>query len=208
MSTAIATGRMIVIDDEPAVAKAIASAGKSIGLEVEVFDSCESYLAKTQAPGPCCVVLDLKLPGMSGLELLKKLGRDGYMPSVIMISGHGTIESAVAAMRHGAVTFVEKPFSYHALLQHVTDSLAVAAKNWEQFAERKRAIALLEALKPRERELLHLLVKGHSNKQMAPLLSMSVRGVEDRRSRIMQKLEVESVAELCRIVHVAGERVK
>lgn len=201
--TAMAAGRLIIVDDDPAVAKSVSAACAVLGVETESFHSPAEFLASFHPAAPCCIVLDLKLPGMSGLELLERLKKGPYVPPVIMISGHGDIPSAVEAMHLGAVTFLEKPFSYDLLRRHIADALARAVKNWERITGRARAVRLLDDLKPRELEMLDLLVAGRSNKQMAPLLDMSIRGVEDRRARIMQKLEVESVAELCQLVHLA-----
>jgi FixJ family two-component response regulator len=195
---------LMVVDDDPAVAKAIAASGAAMGLAAVVCDSAEQFRDRFPSVSPSCVVLDIKMPGESGLELLRQVQGDPRLPPVIMISGHGDIRTAVEAMRLGAITFLEKPFAFDELCRHINEAIARHAQQERIAQDRTLAGQLLGRLKPREKEMLDLLVAGRTNKQMATALELSVRGVEDRRARIMEKLEVGSIAELCSLVHLAN----
>lgn len=193
----------MVVDDDLPVANAVAAAGISLGLTTIVCESCFDFLEKFRSVKPHCIVLDVKMPGMTGIELLRSLQTEPYLPPVIMMSGHGDVPLAVEAMQLGAMTFLEKPFAYAELCEQISTAVPTGIERQQRAAERDDAIRLLQGLKPREHEMLKLILEGQSNKQMATALDLSLRGVEDRRARIMERLKVSSLAELCNLVHRA-----
>jgi FixJ family two-component response regulator len=187
-----------VADDDPAVRVALAAVGPVLGWPVKTFDSAAAFLDGYDPEATGCLVLDVRMPGMSGPELQRKLADDGCDVPIVMISGHADVRTAVEAMTLGAVTLLEKPFGLDELLAHVRKAVA---KDQEQRAERTRRAATttrLAALTPKEREVLDLIAAGKTNREMAEVLGLSVRAVEDRRARLMKKAGVRSVAELVR----------
>jgi FixJ family two-component response regulator len=186
---------LFVVDDDAAVGRALRSAGKLLGLPVRAFASAAEFLAAYHDE-PGCLVLDIRMPGMTGLELQRKLADDGVGIPVVMISGHADVRIAVEAMTLGAVTLLEKPFRLDELLTHVRKALEHdrAAR-----AARERAAdadARLAALTAKEREVLEMIAAGKTNREMADELGLSLRAVEDRRARLMKKVAARSVVEL------------
>lgn len=194
---------VFVVDDDAAVGRALVSAGKVIGHPVRAFGSASEFLAAfTGEPG--CLVLDIRMPGMSGTELQRHLADAGADVPIVMISGHADVRTAVEAMTLGAVTLLEKPFRLEDLIEHVRVALA---RDTQRRAARERtasASAKLAALTAKEREVLDLIAGGKSNREMADLLGLSVRAVEDRRSRLMKRVSAGSVAELVKLLAEAG----
>jgi FixJ family two-component response regulator len=190
---------IFVVDDDAAVGRALASAGKLLGHPVRCFDSAAAFL-EAYAGEPGCLVLDIRMPGMSGLELQRKLADDGVNIPVVMISGHADVRIAVEAMTLGAVTLLEKPFRLEELLGHVRKALE---KDAAARAARQTALdadARLAALTAKERAVLDLIAAGKTNREMAEALGLSVRAVEDRRARLMKKVNAGSVAELVKLL--------
>lgn len=194
---------IFVVDDDAAVGRALASAGKVIGHPVCAFASALEFLsAYNDEPG--CLVLDIRMPGMTGLELQRLLSDRGITIPIVMISGHADVRIAVEAMTLGAITLLEKPFRLDELLAHVRKALEkdrVAREEREKTAD---ADARLAALTTKEREVLELIAAGKTNREMADTLGLSVRAVEDRRSRLMKKVNANSVAELVRLLSARG----
>jgi FixJ family two-component response regulator len=190
---------IFVVDDDAAVGRALVSAGKLLGRPVRAFASAQAFLAEYRGESGC-LVLDIRMPGMTGLELQRKLADDGVMLPVVMISGHADVRIAVEAMTLGAVTLLEKPFRLDELLGHVRKALEkdAAARSARQTA--LDADARLAALTAKEREVLDLIAAGKTNREMADALGLSVRAVEDRRARLMKKVNAGSVAELVRLL--------
>ena len=197
------TQTIFVVDDDAAVGRALASAGKLLGNPVRAFPSAADFLdAYSGEPG--CLVLDIRMPGMTGLELQRKLADGGVTIPVVMISGHADVRIAVEAMSLGAVTLLEKPFRLDELLAHVRKALA---KDVADRAERQSSAdtdARLAGLTAKEREVLDLIAAGKTNREMADDLGLSVRAVEDRRARLMKKVDARSVAELVRLLAGRG----
>ena len=191
---------VFVVDDDDAVRRAVASAGGLLGYPVKVFASAAEFLASYQDDQPGCLVLDVKMPGMSGLELQRKLADGGATIPVVMISGHADVRIAVEAMTLGAQTLLEKPFSLDELLAQIRraierDSAVRSAR--DQSDDVKVRLAALTA---KEREVLDYVSEGWTNKQIADKLELSVRAVEDRRARLMRKVGAENLAELIRMI--------
>lgn len=185
---------VFVVDDDPAVRDSIAMLVRAEGLSARTFDSARSFLAGWEHREESCVIIDLRLPDLSGLELQERLAATADAPPVIFLTGFGTVPSAVRALKAGAMDFLEKPFEPGALLALVHEALA---------RDRKRRFELrrLGTLTRREREILENVAQGGTNKVIAANLGISVRTVELHRARGMRKLEVRSVAELVPLMH-------
>ena len=194
---------IFVVDDDAAVGRAIQSAGRLLGHPVRAFESARAFLA-AYADEPGCVVLDIRMPGMTGLELQRKLADDGATIPVVMVSGHADVRTAVEAMTLGAVTLLEKPFRLDELLGHVRKALGKDAAERAARQQTADADARLAALTAKEREVLELIAAGKTNREMADLLGLSLRAVEDRRSRLMKKVNAGSVAELVQLLAGRG----
>ena len=190
---------IFVVDDDAAVGRALQSAGKLLGHRVVAFAAAAEFLA-AYGGEPGCLVLDIRMPGMTGLELQRKLSDDGVAIPVVMISGHADVRIAVEAMTLGAVSLLEKPFRLDELLGHLRRAIEKDRADRESQSRSAAADARLAALTPKEREVLQLIAEGKTNREMADELGLSVRAVEDRRARLMRKVNVRSVAELIKIL--------
>ena len=190
---------IFVADDDAAVGRALQSAGKLLGHPVRAFASAAEFLAAYDREQPGCLVLDIRMPDMTGLELQRKLADDGVDIPVVMISGHADVRIAVEAMALGAVTVLEKPFRLDELLAHVRRALEKDRATRAARRTADDADARLAALTAKERQVLDLIAAGKTNREMAGALGLSVRAVEDRRARLMRKVNAGSVADLVRL---------
>ena len=191
---------VFVVDDDRAVRESLALLVQSVGLEVETFAGANDFLDAYQADRRGCLITDIRMPGMSGLELQERLSADHQHIPVIVLTGFGDVPAAVRALKGGAVDFVEKPFNPQALLDLVQLAIARDTEIREQ-AEREAELAEhMAMLTPREQEVMALVVAGKANKVIAIDLSISERTVELHRGRIMKKMQVRSLAELIRMV--------
>lgn len=193
---------IFVVDDDEAVRRALTSAGALLGHPVRGFASAADFLAAYDPAQPGCLVLDIKMPGMTGLELQRKLADEGVSIPIVMISGHADVRIAVEAMTLGAVTLLEKPFRLEELLAHLRRSLEKDRVDREARSKTADAAARLAALTPKEREVLEMIAAGKTNRAMAEELMLSVRAVEDRRARLMKKVDANSVADLVRLLGI------
>lgn len=192
----MAEGTVFVVDDDQAVRKSLNMLFASVGLPVETFATAAEFLKVCTAQWAGCLVLDIRMPGMSGLELQRALREKQIALPVIIITGHGDVPIAVRAMKDGAVEFMEKPFSKQLLLEHVRNAIALDAGRRDQ---RRRILEIrgrLALLTDREREVMDLVVSGRLSKQIAADLGISKKTVDVHRARVMEKMEAESVAEL------------
>jgi two-component system response regulator FixJ len=196
--------RVMVVDDDAGVRNAMRSLLKSVGLESQLFASAQEFLDGYQASQPGCLLLDIRMPGMSGLELQQQLNLRGAVIPVIFMTGHGDIPMAVEAMQHGAFDFLQKPFRDQDLLDRIQKALVKDGQLRQSLGEHTRIRERLESLTPREREVLDLLVQGKQNKAVAQDLGVSPRTVEIHRARVMEKMAVQSVAELVHMMHGLG----
>ncbi|MEY2632364.1 MAG: hypothetical protein RIR00_1018 [Pseudomonadota bacterium] len=186
-----------VVDDDPVVRKSVAFLLDILDVEVCPLETAEAFLA-TYRPGcASCLILDMRMPGMSGLELQEELQRRQLDIPIIFVSGHGDIPMTVRAIRGGALDFLTKPYSDQDLLDRVQAALKQDRARQQSRREMSAQRARYALLTPREVEVLNLIVQGHTNKEMARLLDISVKTVESHRARIMEKMKVESLAELC-----------
>ena len=189
-----------IVDDDSGVRSSIRVLMKSVGLPAMPFASAKEFLAAYHANSPGCLVLDIRMPGMSGLELQEALNERGAVIPVIFITGHGDIPMAVEAMRHGAFDFLQKPFRDQDLLDRIQRAIAKDAELRQSLGEHARIRTHLESLTPREREVLDLMTQGKQNKSIALDLGVSPRTVEIHRARVMEKMNAHSVAELVRMM--------
>jgi FixJ family two-component response regulator len=187
---------VFVVDDDEAVRDALAMLFRTAGLAVECFDSAAAFLKCSTLPRPCCLVLDIRMPGLTGLQLQDVLAERGLRLPILFITGHGDVPMAVRAMRKGAFDFLEKPFDDPQLLVQVLDALEHPAASGRATPRSTRE--RLEELSEREREVLDCVLEAKPSRQIAVDLLISVKTVEFHRARIMQKLGVRSVAELFR----------
>jgi two-component system, LuxR family, response regulator FixJ len=189
-----------VVDDDEGVRHSLRFLLKSVGLTTRTLASAREFL-ETYKPGqPGCVVLDVRMPGMSGLELQQQLNLRGAIIPVIFITGHGDIPMAVEAMQHGAFDFLQKPFRDQDLIDRIQRALERDARNRTTLAQHDRIRERFDALTPREREVLTLMTRGKPNKVMAADLGVSQRTVEIHRARVMEKTGAASLAQLVRMV--------
>lgn len=191
---------IFVVDDDAAVRRALAGAGGLLGVLVRTFASAAEFLAVYEPSQAGCLILDIKMPGMTGLELQRKLKDERIAIPIVIVSGHADIRIAVDVMTKGAVTLLEKPFRLDELLAHVRKALELDESIRANSARQAEANALVDALTAKEREVLDAVAAGKTNKIMADELGLSLRAVEDRRARLMKKVNARSLAELVQIL--------
>ena len=194
---------VFVIDDDPSVLKSLARLLKSLGFDTETFASAELFLARKHYDGVGCIVLDVRMPGLSGMDLQDELSRADYSMPIIFITGHGNIPMSVQAMKKGAVNFLAKPFDDEELLQAVREAIEKDRRVKAERAEVHDALKLIEQLTPREHEIFRHVITGMLNKRIAQKLDIAEKTVKVHRGRIMEKLCVESVADLVRLAEKA-----
>ena len=190
---------VFIVDDDDAVRSSLRLLLKSAGLPAVGYASAREFLDAWQPEQAGCLILDVRMPGMSGLELQGELNRRGAIIPVIFISGHGDIPMAVEAIQHGAFDFLTKPFGDQDLLDRVQRALATDAENRKLLTQREVLRERLDSLTPREREVLGLVTQGKANKVMAGDLGVSQRTVEIHRARVMEKMGANSLAQLVRM---------
>jgi FixJ family two-component response regulator len=197
-------GMVYVVDDDQAVREALGSLLRSIGLGVATFGTAREFLSSPRGDGPSCVILDVQLPDGSGLEVPAQLRSADVTIPIIFITGHGTIPMSVRAMKLGAMEFLTKPFQEEDLIGAVRVALE---RDRTALSDRARLAGLrsrMERLTPRERDVLALIITGKLNKQIAADLGTAEQTVKQHRGRVMQKLEVDSLAELVRLMERAA----
>ena len=193
-----------VVDDDQSVRRGLRRLFKSAGYAAETFASAEDYLAREIFEGPICLVLDVRMPGLNGLDLQEALGSRGACEQIVFITGHSDVPICTQAMKKGAVDFLMKPFDGGELIQAVTRALGRGADDLRKRRERREARERVDKLTPREFEVLRFVVMGLLNKQIAAELHTAEKTIKVHRGRVMQKLGVTSVADLVRISQRAG----
>ena len=199
---------VFIIDDDPLYRASAERLVRSVGFNVQGFDSARDFLSSRRPDVPSCLVLDVRLPGLSGLDLQRELAEAGVHIPIIFVTGHGDIAMSVQAMKAGAVEFLTKPFRDQVLLDAIRQAIGR-----DQLARRQHARDLdfrrrYESLGPREREVFKCVVSGMLNKQIADELGATERTIKFHRGHIMQKMQVKSVAELVRIAEALGIAAK
>lgn len=193
-----------IVDDDDALRRMTGRLIESVGLEAQTHASAEAFLEAYDPGRPGCVVLDVRMRGMSGLELQRELAARHIRVPIIMLSGHGDVPMAVEAMRMGAVDFIEKPFREQRLLDRVHEAIARDARDRRDEAARAEVRGRLALLSEREREVLDRVVVGRANRQIAAELGVGGKAIEACRSRIMKKMQVHNTAELVHLVCTSG----
>lgn len=191
---------VFIVDDDAAVRDALKLLLRSVGLVSEAHASADEFLASFDPDRPGCLVLDVRMPGMSGLELQERLKERNSSLPIIFLTAHGDIEMAVQAVKAGALDFIQKPFRDQELLDKVHYAIAQDARLRAQIAEAAEIRSRIKSLTPREVELLEMVVEGRANKVIARDLSISQRTVEIHRARVMKKMKAGSVTDLVRMV--------
>jgi len=192
--------RVYIVDDDEAMRDSLLWLLESQGFAVTAYSSAEDFLAACRDGMAGCIVLDVRMPGMSGLELYEKLNARHCTLPVIFITGHGDVPMAVSALKKGAVDVIEKPFGDKDMLRLIEQCLELDRNNREKNQQGVAAARRLAALTEREVEVMNLIVAGKLNKQVADVLNISIKTVEVHRSRIMNKMAVRTVAELVQAV--------
>jgi FixJ family two-component response regulator len=195
---------VFIVDDDKSVRKSLARLIKSVGLKAETFSCANEFLKRDPYDGPSCLVLDIRMPGLSGLDLQAELAKTKRTLSIVFITGHGNIPMSVQAIKAGAVDFLEKPFEEQALLDAVHLSIQKDSAAKEKLAELKEIQERVESLTTREREVFAFVVTGMLNKQIAFEMGISEKTIKVHRARVMQKMQAESLADLVRLAEKLG----
>ena len=199
-----ADGTVYIVDDEESVRRALSRLVRSVGLAVETFPTAQAFLERERVDRPACLVLDVRLPGLSGLDLQASLGARQEILPIIFITGRGSIPMSVRAMKEGALDFLRKPVESQELLDAIRRALARSREALGRQAERDVLTARLAMLTAREREVLDLVVAGMLNKQIAVELGAAEKTIKVHRGRVMKKMEADSVADLVRMTQKAS----
>jgi FixJ family two-component response regulator len=190
---------VFVVDDDASVRDAIKKLISSVGLRIETFGSTREFLAARRPEAPACLVLDVRLPDVSGLEFQRELAEADIRIPIIFITGHADVPMSVRAMKAGAVEFLTKPFRGQELLDAIQEAIARDRAAWDERARIKGLRSRYDSLTPREKEVMQLVVSGLLNKQIGAELGTSELTVKTHRGRVMQKMEAESLADLVRM---------
>lgn len=194
-----------VVDDDPAMRSSLRWLIESVGLTVRTCSSAQEFLGTYRASDPGCLVLDVRMPGMSGLDLQAELGQRGIPIPILIITGYAEVPLAVRAMKAGAFDFIEKPFSDQTLLDRIRAAVAHDEVVRRRRAARAKVEELLSLLTARERDVLNRVITGKSNKVIAAELDLSTKTVEVHRAHVMEKLKADSLADLIRIALLASD---
>jgi RNA polymerase sigma factor (sigma-70 family) len=195
---------VFVIDDDPSIQTALSRLLESVSQPCMTFGSARDFLNSSRPNVPGCIILDVRMPGMSGLDLQREMKANGLRLPIIFLTSHGDIPMAVRALKAGAVEFLTKPFHDQELLDAIRQAIDLDQTDRKQQAEEERLRRCFESLTQRERAVMELVVNGLLNKQIAARLGTSERTIKVHRARVMQKMEVESLADLVLIAKMLG----
>lgn len=195
-----------IVDDDPSVREGLQSLVRSAGWRAETFASAQEFLAHTHAEVPSCLILDLQLPGLSGLDLQKRMADGDLEIPIVFLTGHGNIPASVQAMKAGAVEFLTKPVGEQELLQAIQEAIERDRRVRQQHAEMHELRERYESLTPREQEIMRQVVSGLLNKQTAADLNITEYTVKIHRGHVMRKMHAESLADLVRMAEHLGIR--
>ena len=190
---------VFLVDDDPIVLRSLSELVRVVFPRVEAFSSAAEFLAAYEGDRPGCLVLDVAMPEMSGLELHRKLVKDKINLPVVFVTGHGSVQMAVGTMQSGAISFLEKPFREQELWDSIRKALELDAKHRRRKARREQVEKRIALLSSGERDVLDLILQGKPNREIAAELGLSIRTIEDRRTRLMKKMQANSVVELVQL---------
>ena len=190
---------LFIVDDDSAVRDSLCLLLKSVDINARAFSSGDEFLENYQADWEGCIILDIRMPGTSGMEVQKRLAERQCEMPIIFITGHGDIPMAVEALHMGAFDFIEKPFQDQDLLDRIQQALSFQHDRHDQVELKRRVRENFDGLTPREKEVMGAVVRGHANKVIAMDLELSQRTVEIHRARVMEKMRAHSLAELVRL---------
>ena len=193
---------VFVVDDDEAVRRFLGGLIASVGLRVEAYASAREFLDAFEPGAPGCLLLDIRMPGMSGLELQKELAEREVRLPVIILTGHGDVQVAVHAMKAGAVDFIEKPFNNELLLDRIQKAVAESVEADGVRVQHDEITSRIKLLTPRERQVMDLVVAGETNKGVARRLDISEKTVEIHRAKTMEKMRAKSLADLVKMVSI------
>lgn len=199
------TACVYIVEDDEAVRESLQLVLESIGYRVAIYESANRFIDAWNSDMAGCLVLDIRMPGMNGMELQRRLNERNSILPIIFVTGHGDVPMAVEAMQQGAVDFVQKPYREQELLEKIERAFRLDSDNRQGLQSRQDIAARLSSLTPRELEVLRLMVEGKANKVIAIDLNISQRTVEIHRARVMEKLGANSLAHLVRMVMAADE---
>jgi len=197
-----------VIDDDSAMRRALTAAIGAAGYETQGHADADAFLEHYDPDQPGCLLLDLHLPGISGFELMERCDTIPQLTPTIILTGQSDVQSAVQAMKAGAVDYIEKPFNQKQLLACVRDALVLSARRLDKRRQQEQVHSRLVQLTPRERQLLEQLVQGKSNKQVAGDWYVSLRTIENHRAHLMRKMRAKNVADLVRMVATSNDPIR
>jgi FixJ family two-component response regulator len=195
-----------VVDDDPSVRQGLQRLIRSVGWKAETFASAQEFLARPPTEAPSCLVLDLQLPDLSGLDLQKRMAEVGLETPIVFLTGHGNIPASVQAMKAGAVEFLTKPVDEQDLLRAIQEAIERDRRTRQQHADMRQLRDRYESLTPREQEVMRQVVSGLLNKQIAAELRITEDTVKFHRGHIMRKMRADSLADLVRMAETLGIR--
>ena len=195
---------VFVVDDDESTRTSLARLFRSVDLEVQTFSTPAAFLNHARPDRPACLLLDLRMPGASGLAVQEELARAGAELPILFLTGHADVPTSVRAMKAGAIDFLEKTLDDQALLDAIQKALGRARELWTARAERTRTERLVATLTPRERDVLRLIVTGLPNKQVADRLGAAEKTIKVHRARVMAKMKADSLAHLVLMAHAVG----
>lgn len=193
-----------VLDDDVSVRSSVERLVRSVGLDVRSFPSASEFLDSGLPDRPSCLVVDVRMPGVSGLDLQDSLSISGRCTPMIFITGHGTVPMGVRAMRAGAVNFIQKPFEDQELIDSIHQAIELEVRGRTERDRQQEIEHRFDSLTPREREVFHLVIDGLPNKQIAGRLGATEKTIKVHRARVMQKMQADSLAGLVRMAFQAG----
>jgi FixJ family two-component response regulator len=194
-----------IVDDDESVRKSLRWLIESVGLKVNCYDSASTFTNTIIEEGPGCMVLDVRMPGMSGLDLQEQLAHTNLPLPVIIVTGHADVPMAIRALKSGAFDFIEKPYNDQHLLDRVQDAISYSTRSISAVAEKQEARNRINSLTRREREVMSLVTEGCANKQIATQLNLSIKTVETHRANLMSKMQAGSLPALIKLVMLAQE---
>ncbi len=195
-----------IVDDDPSVRKGLERLIRSLGWQAETFASAQEFLDRPRTEAPSCLVLDLQLPGLSGLDLQKRMSEAGLETPIVFLTGHGNIPASVKAMKAGAVEFLTKPVDEQDLLRAIREAIELDRRTREELADKHELRRRYESLTAREQEVMEQVVSGLLNKQIAGELKITEDTVKFHRGHIMRKMQADSLADLVRMAETLGIR--